>query len=102
MAALRRTATCGFSVNEAIPLQDAETRLKAGDESILLPMERALPLAGYTPPAFFARLLKNGCAVDMHKLKNCPKELSFVYDGETLVGIGKIQEDQTFKIVTHL
>lgn len=102
MAALRRTATCGFSVNEAIPLQDAETRLKAGDESILLPMERALPLAGYTPPAFFARLLKNGCAVDIHKLKNCPKELCFVYDGETLVGIGKIQEDQTFKIVTHL
>lgn len=102
MAALRRTATCGFSVDEAIRLEDAETRLKAGDESMLRTMDETLPLAKYTPPAFFARLLGNGCAVDIKKLKDCPKGLCFVYDGEILVGIGRIQEDQTFKIVTHL
>lgn len=102
MAALRRTATCGFSVDEAMRLEDAETRLKAGDESMLRTMDETLPLAKYTPPAFFARLLGNGCAVDIKKLKDCPKGLCFVYDGEVLIGIGKIQEDQTFKIVTHL
>ncbi len=101
MAALQRTATCGFSLQQAIPLYEAEQRLKEGEDGLLLPVTQALPKAEYTPPAFFARLLKNGCAVDKRKLKGCPSE-AWVFDGEQLLGIGKILEDHTFKIVTHL
>ena len=101
MSALRRTATCGFSIDEAIPLYKAEEQLKAGNTTALLAPEQALPLAKYTPPAFFARLLKNGCAVDIKKLKGCPPK-AWVYDETGLVGIGQILEDNTFKIVTHL
>ena len=101
MSALRRTATCGFSIDEAIPLYEAEEQLKAGNTTGLLAPEQALPLAKYTPPAFFARLLKNGCAVDIKKLKGCPSK-AWVYDETGLVGIGQILEDNTFKIVTHL
>ncbi len=102
MSALKRTATCGFSIEDAVPLETAEERLKSGDESDLLPMQQALKLGEYHPPAFFARLLKNGCAVESRKLKGCPEGSAWVYDEEGLLGIGRRQEDGTFKIVTHL
>lgn len=102
MSALRRTGTCGFSLEQAVPLEVAEQRLKSGDESCLLPMQRALQLGEYHPPAFFARLLKNGCAVDVKKLGGCPEKRCWVYDEESLLGIGERREDGTFKIVTHL
>ena len=102
MSALRRTATCGFSVAQAVPLATAEERLKGGDESDVLEMQCALPLSEYRPPAFFARLLKNGCAVELKKLKGCPEGRTWVYDEEALIGIGERREDGTFKIVTHL
>ena len=102
MAALCRTATCGFSLQQAMPLYEAEEKLKSGESSMLLPPEKALSFASYTPPAFFAKLLKNGCAVDVKKLKGCPESLAWVYDGEALLGVGKILEDNTFKIITHL
>ena len=102
MSALRRTATCGFSLEQAVPLEIAEQRIKCGDESDILPMEQALSLAEYRPPAFFARLLKNGCAVDLKKLKGCPEGRTWVYDETELLGIGERLMDGTFKIVTHL
>lgn len=102
MSALRRTATCGFLVQEAIPLAKAEDKLKNGETDILLSMQQALRLSEYRPPAFFARLLSNGCAVELQKLKGCPKEMCWVYDGDKLLGIGKALEEGTFKIVTHL
>ena len=102
MSALRRTATCGFSVEEAVPLEAAEQRLKGGDESDVLEMQRALSLPTYVPPAFFAHLLKNGCAVELKKLKGCPEGRSWVYEEDMLIGIGERKEDGTFKIVTHL
>ena len=101
MTALRRTATCGFTLENAVPLETAETQLKAGDHSALLPMTAVLSLSEYRPAAFFAHLLKNGCAVDVKKLKDCPRE-AWVYEGDTLLGIGKTLEDGTFKIITHL
>ncbi len=101
MSALCRTATCGFSLAQALPLQEAEERLKAGEDLLCSP-EEAYPLPHYTPPAFFARLLQNGCAVELKKLKGCPGEPCWVYDGERRLGIGQPLEDQTFKIVTHL
>ncbi|MBR5782822.1 MAG: tRNA pseudouridine(55) synthase TruB [Clostridia bacterium] len=102
MASLRRTATCGFSIGDALPLETAETQLKAGDFSALMPPEKALPLESYAPPAFFARLLRNGCAVHVKKLKGCPETESWVYDEGSLLGIGKTLQDGTFKIITHL
>lgn len=101
MSALVRTATCGFSLEQATGLYEAEARLKSGDHSMLLSPQQALPLQQYTPPAFFARLLKNGCAVDVKKLKGCPHK-GWVMDQEECMGIGEILEDNTFKIVTHL
>lgn len=102
MSALRRTATCGFSVEQAVPLDKAEESLKNGDLSALLPMQQALKLAEYRPPAFFAHLLKNGCAVELKKLRGCPEERAWVYEEDTLLGIGERKEDGTFKIITHL
>ncbi len=101
MAALRRTATCGFRVEDALPLQLAEERLRA-EEDIVLGMEQAISLPTYTPPAFFAKLLQNGCAVDMKKLKGCPKERCWVRSEQTLLGIGEPTEEGCLKIVTHL
>ena len=102
MSALRRTATCGFTVEQALPLEQAEQALKDGDTSCLLSCQQALTLPVYRPPAFFARLLQNGCAVDVKKLKDSPQELCWIMDGETCLGLGKRLEDDTFKIVTHL
>lgn len=102
MTALRRTATCGFAVEDAVPLDSAEARLKAGDEQIVMPIEQALPFEKYVPPEFFGRLLSNGCAVDIKKLKGCPTQNSFVYYKDALIGIGRVLEDNTYKIVTHL
>lgn len=101
MSALRRTATCGFSLEQAIPLYEAEERLKAGEDLLQSP-EAAIPLPSYTPVPFFARLLKNGCAVERKKLRGCPAERCWVYDEEARLGIGQPQEDGTFKLVTHL
>lgn len=102
MSELRRTATCGFSIEQTTCLADAEEKLKNGETDILLPMQQALRLTEYRPPSFFARLLSNGCAVDLQKLKGCPREACWVYDDEKLLGIGKALEEGTFKIVTHL
>ncbi len=102
MSALRRTVTCGFSIENAVALDKAEQKLKNGETDILLPVQQALSLKEYRPPAFFARLLFNGCAVDIKKLKGCPEEMCWVYDEQTLLGIGQAQADGTFKIITHL
>lgn len=102
MSALTRTKTLGFSIEQAMPLYQAEQRLKAGDTSMVLSPEQALPFGSYTPPDFFATLLSNGCAVATHKLKNCPKGPVWVKKGDSLLGIGQILEDDTFKITIHM
>ncbi len=101
MSELIRTETLGFSLENAVKLETAEQKLREGDTACLIPMDEILPFEKYSPPAFFARLLKNGCAVAVQKLRHCP-EKAWVYDGEELIGIGEKREDDTFKIVTHL
>ncbi len=101
MAALRRTETLGFSVQQAIPMETALQRLQTGDTDMVLPLTEAVPLPIFSPPAFFARLLSNGCAVEQKKLGEIPADKCWV-KGDTLLGIGEKKEDGTFKIVTHI
>ena len=96
MSALRRTKTGGWDVKDAV-LPDVQDI-----ESYVLPVDAVLKdLPEYRPESFFARLLSNGCAVEIKKLKRLPSGKVRVYDGETLLGIGETT-DGTFKIITHL
>ena len=101
MAALKRTETLGFSLTDALPLEAAMERLASGDSDIVLPLEKAVPLPIFTPPAFFATLLSNGCAVEQKKLGEIPQGKCWVM-GEKLLGIGEKREDGTFKIIVHI
>ncbi len=106
MAALRRTKVGRFSIEDAIPLASLMEALEEQKEAHLFPLEEALAfLPRYTPPEFFATLLKNGCAVAVKKLKNLPDTLCTVYKEEQLLGLGQIVEkdgETCFKVVTHL
>lgn len=106
MAALRRTKVGRFAIEESIPLETLMEQLEQGKLPAFLPLEEALSfLPRYQPPEFFATLLKNGCAVDIKKLKNLPQSLCTVYSGEQLLGLGEIVEkdgETCFKVVTHL
>lgn len=106
MAALRRTKVGRFEIENSIPLEQLMQQLEQGNSAAFLPLEEALAfLPRYTPPAFFATLLKNGCAVDIKKLKNLPDGLCAVYSEEQLLGLGEIVEkdgETCFKVVTHL
>lgn len=106
MAALRRTKVGRFSIEESIPLDRLMEQLEQGQAPAFLPLEEALDfLPRYQPPEFFATLLKNGCAVEIKKLKNLPQTLCTVYSGEQLLGLGEIIEkdgETCFKVVTHL
>ncbi len=101
MTALRRTGTTGFSLENALPLYEAEERLKAGDTSFVLPPDRAVPFGRYAPPAFFAELLSNGCAVEVKKLPGCPEGPVWVEKDGAPVGIGRVR-DGRLKIETHI
>ena len=106
MAALRRIKVGRFTIEESIPLEALMEQLEQGKSAAFLPLEEALSfLPQYQPPEFFATLLKNGCAVDIKKLKNLPQGLCRVYSGEQLLGLGEIVEkdgETCFKVVTHL
>lgn len=106
MSALRRTKVGRFSIEESIPLDTLMEQLEQGNSPAFIALEDALSfLPSYQPPEFFATLLKNGCAVDIKKLKNLPQTLCTVYSGEQLLGLGEILEkdgETCFKVVTHL
>ena len=106
MAALRRTKVGRFTIEDSIPLDRLMEQLEQGQAPTFLPLEEALDfLPRYQPPEFFATLLKNGCAVEIKKLKNLPQTLCTVYSGEQLLGLGEIIEkdgETCFKVVTHL
>ncbi len=106
MAALRRTKVGRFTIEESIPLDTLMEQLEQGKSPAFLPLTDALSfLPRYQPPEFFATLLKNGCAVEIKKLKNLPQTLCTVYSGEQLLGLGEILEkdgETCFKVVTHL
>lgn len=106
MAALRRTKVGRFTIEESIPLEQLMEQLEQGNSPAFLPLEEALSfLPQYEPPEFFATLLKNGCAVDVKKLRGLPQSLCTVYSGGALLGLGEIIEkdgETCFKVVTHL
>ncbi len=106
MAALRRTQVGRFAIEDAIPLERLMEALEQKKDTAFLPLEEALAfLPRYTPPAFFATLLGNGCAVEIKKLKNLPDTLCTVYHEEQLLGLGRIVEkdgETCFKVITHL
>lgn len=106
MAALRRTKVGRFSIADATPLEELMQALEKKEQTPFLPLEQALSfLPRYNPPAFFATLLGNGCAVAVQKLKNLPDTLCTVYQEERLLGLGKVIEkdgETCFKVVTHL
>ncbi len=107
MTALRRTKAGRFCLEDAIPLEALMQQLdQGGGREHLIPLDRVLSfLPTYEPPAFFATLLKNGCAVAVSKLKNAPQDLCTVYADGVLLGLGaQIEKDgeTCFKVVTHL
>ncbi|MBQ8600572.1 MAG: tRNA pseudouridine(55) synthase TruB [Clostridia bacterium] len=106
MSALRRTKAGRFSLENAVPLEALMKKLEEGTAEDLIPLPDVLSfLPAYEPPAFFATLLKNGCAVSVAKLKNAPESLCTVYADGQLVGLGeRVEKDgeTCLKVVTHL
>ncbi len=106
MSALRRTKAGRFSLKNAIPLEILMKKLEEGAAEDLIPLAEVLSfLPTYEPPAFFATLLKNGCAVSVAKLKNAPDTRCTVYADGQLLGLGeRVEKDgeTCFKVVTHL
>lgn len=107
MTALRRTKAGRFSLENALPLEELMRRLEAGEgENHLIPLSQVLSfLPAYEPPAFFATLLKNGCAVAVQKIKAAPESLCTVWQDGALIGLGeRVEKDgeTCFKVVTHL
>lgn len=99
MSALRRTKSGLWSVENALPLDSDNI------EKYILPIENALiNFPVFRPNDFFARLLSNGCAVEVKKLKNIPDGISRVYS-DKLLGLGAVMEydgKSCFKLITHL
>lgn len=107
MSALRRTKSGRFRLEDAVPLEELMALLEQGGAGEhFLSLEQALDfLPRFEPQDFFATLLRNGCEVDVKKLKNAPDTLCTVYKGEELIGLGrKIEKDgeTLFKVVVHL
>jgi len=106
MSALRRVQVGTLSVQDAIPLEELMEMQDRERVACMIPMEQALCfLPAYEPPAFFATLLANGCAVAVKKIKDVPTTLCRVYRDGVLIGLGqRIEEDgeTCFKVTTHL
>lgn len=70
MSALRRTAACGFEVSRAVsPERLAEAAAEGKAEELLMPLDFAFSeLPALRVPAFYERLLRNGCRVETAKL----------------------------------
>lgn len=99
MSALMRTKTCGWTVEDAV-LPDSDEL-----ERHIISMDDALSeFPSFYPEPFFARLLSNGCAVNVNKLKGLPDGLCRVYS-DRLLGLGNTHENDggmVFKLLTHL
>lgn len=99
MSALVRTKIGGWSNDDAVPL-DSENL-----SEYIISMDKALAqYPVFNPPAFFATLLSNGCAVDVNKLKNIPNGICRVRT-DKLLGLGQVLNkngEKVFKLITHL
>ena len=76
METLCRTQTGGFSLENAVTLEQLEAMTEAQRAAQLMPVETLF--ASYpavTLPAFYDRLAKNGCEIYLHKLRGDAKRL---------------------------
>lgn len=99
MSALHRTKTCGWCVEDsvAVDCEDIESHMISIDDAL----SEYVP---YYPEPFYARLLSNGCAVNVRKLKSLPSGICRVYS-DGLIGLGSVietSEGHAFKLITHL
>ncbi len=69
MAALERRSACGFDIEQSVTIEQLEQMSMEERLGLLIPTEqlfRSLP--SVTLPAFYDRLIGNGCAVSLAKL----------------------------------
>lgn len=72
MASLCRATACGFSLEESVTIEKLESMEREARLSLLRPTESLfLGLPSLTLPSFYDRLIGNGCAVALTKLKAC-------------------------------
>ena len=72
MAALERTETGGFSLDEAVTLERLESMDEAERAALLRPVEALFAdLAAVLLPAFFEKLARSGCEIYQKKIGAC-------------------------------
>jgi tRNA pseudouridine55 synthase len=72
MASLCRAQACGFSLEESVTIEQLESMDKDERLALLRPTETLFShLPSLTLPSFYDRLIGNGCAVALTKLKTC-------------------------------
>lgn len=71
LTGLVRTYCAGFSIGDCITLEELSQAVEAGRlPELVLPVERYFSqMPTVTPAAFYARLLSNGCDVELRKLR---------------------------------
>ncbi len=85
MSALRRTRTCGFSLDGAVTLERLEETPPEERPALLLPADAAFPaFPALTLPPFYARLAQNGCEIYQEKIGTAypPGQRVRFYDGD--------------------
>ncbi len=96
MGALERASVGKFAIENSYTLEQLKEMTKEEIASILLPIDEAIDfIPKLNVNDFFARLIKNGCAVDTKKLKvnASDGELFRLYDKNGLFGIGIAKTD---------
>ena len=72
MAALCRTEACGFPIERAYTIEQLEAMDESARRALLLPTVKLFSdLPSLTLPAFYHKLIRNGCAVALTKLRIC-------------------------------
>jgi tRNA pseudouridine55 synthase len=72
MASLCRATACGFSLDESVTIEALEAMDREERLSLLRPTESLFALLpSLTLPSFYDRLICNGCAVALTKLRAC-------------------------------
>lgn len=72
MAALCRTEACGFPIDRTHTIEQLEAMDDAARRALLIPtVELFAQLPSFTLSAFYHKLIRNGCAVALTKLRLC-------------------------------
>lgn len=100
MYALTRTSCGGWDLKDAVSpdCEDLQNHIISIDTALSNYPEFKLN-------DFQSRLLSNGCAIDIKKLKNIPEGICRVYNKDSLLGLGNILEkdnEKVFKLIMHI